>query len=160
MNVRFSCPACDHAARADFDESVSWQCPVCDHRVAIAAVGDTLRACKICANPDLYRKKDFPHWLGMLLLVAACLAFLVTNYLYRPWLAWGILLVSALIDGLLYMAVGDVIVCYRCGANHRGFVSKPEHGAFEPSVGERYRQERLRRGELQANGRTRVERMR
>jgi hypothetical protein len=94
--------------------------------------------------------KDFPHWLGMLLLAGACVAFLITNYLYRQWLAWGILLGSALIDGLLYLAVGDVIVCYRCGAQHRRLVPNPQCGPYELSIGERYRQERLRREQVQA----------
>jgi hypothetical protein len=90
----------------------------------------------------------------MLLLVAACVAFLVTNYLYQQWLAWGILLGSALIDGLLYLAVGVVVVCYRCGAHHRGFAPRPQHGPFELSIGERYRQERLRREQMQAERNT------
>jgi hypothetical protein len=103
-----------------------------------------------CGSAELYRKKDFPHWLGMLLLIAACLAFVVANYLYQQWLAWGILLGSALIDCLLYLAVGDVVVCYRCDAHHRGFAPNPNQHPFELSIGERYRQERLRRERLQA----------
>jgi hypothetical protein len=109
-----------------------------------------LNACALCGEAELYRKKDFPHWLGMLLLVIACLAFLVTNYLYQQWLAWAILLASAVVDGLLYLAVRDVVVCYRCGTQHRGFAPNPAHGSFELSIGERYRQEQLRREQLQA----------
>jgi hypothetical protein len=110
-----------------------------------------LHTCAVCGNAELYRKKHFPHWLGMLLLVVACLAFLVTNYLYQQWLAWAILLGSALVDGVLYLAVRDVLVCYRCGAEHRGFVAKPARGPYELSIGERYRQEQLRRAQMQAD---------
>lgn len=109
-----------------------------------------MKTCLVCGNAELYRKKDFPHWLGMLLLAAACVAFLITNYLYLQWLAWGILLGSAFIDGLLYLAVRDVVVCYRCGAQHRGARSSTQHGPFELSVGERFRQEQLRREQLRA----------
>jgi hypothetical protein len=104
-----------------------------------------LSACAICGNTELYRKKDFPHWLGMLLLVGACAAFLVTNYLYHQWWAWAILLGSAAIDGILYLMVGDVVVCYRCNAHHRGLPATAVYHPFELEIGERYRQERLRR---------------
>jgi hypothetical protein len=136
----------------------NWQCPACQSILCVpAASPDTrLDVCALCGNAKLYRKKDFPHWLGMLVLVAACAAFLVTNYLYQQWLAWAILLGSAILDCLLYLAVGDVIVCYRCGAHHRGFKPNPAHGPFELSVGERYRQEQMRRAQMQADRNTHV----
>jgi hypothetical protein len=120
-------------------------------RLLTTSASRELKACAVCGTAELYRKKDFPHWLGLLLLAAACLAFLVTNYLYQQWLAWAILLGSALVDGVLYLAVGDVVVCYRCGAHHRGFAANPAHGPFELSIGERYRQEQLRRAQVQAD---------
>ena len=151
MNVRFVCPECSQQGECSFDGPIDWECPHCDHRLTLAPQTDGLLPnCTVCGNLELYRKKDFPHWLGMLLLVFACLAFLVTNYLYQQWLAWGILLGSALIDCLLYLAMGDVIVCYRCDAHHRGFSPNPAHGPYQLSSGERYRQERLRREQVQA----------
>jgi hypothetical protein len=109
-----------------------------------------LSSCAMCGETELYRKKDFPHWLGMMLLVVACLGFFIANYLYEQWLAWGILLGSALIDGLLYLAVGDVIVCYRCDAHHRRFPANPAHLPYELTIGERYRQEKLRHEQMQS----------
>ena len=52
---------------------------------------------------------------------------------------------TAVFDGLLYLLVGDVTVCYRCGAHYRGFPPHPAHQPFDLGVGERYRQERIRR---------------
>ncbi|HMC88193.1 MAG TPA: hypothetical protein VKI17_01535, partial [Gemmataceae bacterium] len=52
--------------------------------------------------------------------------------------------------GLLYLWVGDVIVCYRCQAHYRGCESGPKHKPHELGIAERYRQERLRREQLQA----------
>jgi hypothetical protein len=86
----------------------------------------------------------------MLILVIACIAFLIANYFYLQEVAWGILLGSALLDGLLYIFVGDVVVCYRCGAHHRGFPPNPAHGPYDQGIGERFRQEKLRRERLQA----------
>ena len=158
MNIRFACPECDHPGRWHVQAAESWQCPACDHRLDFATppAGQALAACAVCGTVELYRKKDFPHWLGMLLLVAACVAFLVTNSLRQQWLAWGILLGSALIDGVLYLVVGDVIVCYRCEAHHRGFAPNPLPGPYELTIGERYRQERLRREQVQAERKTRA----
>ena len=52
---------------------------------------------------------------------------------------------SALFDGILYLCVGDAIVCYRCGAHHSCASAGAAHQPFELIVAERYRQERLRR---------------
>jgi hypothetical protein len=98
----------------------------------------------------LYKKKDFPHWLGLSILGVACLIFIILHAMYRQWLAWTFFIGSAVFDGVLYLAVGDVIVCYRCGAEYRGVKAGSDHKPFELGVAERYRQERLRRRQLQA----------
>src|SRR5207253_5275933 len=97
---------------------------------------------------ELYKKKAFPHWLGMTILVGACLGFLVLNAYRFQWWAWAVLLVSAAVDALLYLAVKDVVVCYRCYAHHRAR-GRSGNKPFELIVHERYRQERLRREQMQ-----------
>jgi len=123
------------------------QCPWCDHRLELQPVDEQLSHCALCGNAELYRKKDFPHWLGLTILTVACLGFALGHALYRPWWAWSVLIVSAAIDGLLYLWVGDAIVCYRCGAHHGGVPTSTEHKPFELVIAERYRQERIRREE-------------
>src|SRR5262249_9170558 len=127
-----------------------WQCPGCGHLVTIAdpprsttVEGVTLHACAVCGNAELYKMKGFPHWLGLTLLTGACVAFLVLNAYRLQWWAWAVVLASAVIDGLLYLAVRDVVVCYGCGAQHRG-LGYSGNRPFELTVHERYRQERLR----------------
>jgi hypothetical protein len=107
-----------------------------------------VRACRVCGDRELYKKKDFPHWLGLTILTAACLGSIIPYWLYHQWLTWTILIGSALFDGLLYRWVGDVIVCYRCQAQYRGFQATDEHKPFELGIAERYRQERIRREQL------------
>jgi hypothetical protein len=107
-----------------------------------------LSQCLICGNTELYKKKDFPHNLGMTILVLAFLASSVTYLLYDKWLTWAILIGSAAFDGLLYLWVKDVIVCYRCNAHYRQVAANPEHKPFELTIQERYRQERIRREQL------------
>jgi hypothetical protein len=50
----------------------------------------------------------------------------------------------------MYLLVGDVVVCYRCEAQYRGFAATDAHKPFEIAVGERYRQERIRRDKMKA----------
>jgi hypothetical protein len=155
MNVTFACPVCDCPGRVALPGPADWQCPECDHRLHVDGADDgAVSSCAVCGNRELYRKKDFPHWLGMTILVAACLASVITYGWYEKWLTWAILLGSALFDGLLYLGVGDAVVCYRCHAHYRGLRSGTEHPPFELSVGERYRQERLRKEQLQAGKRS------
>jgi hypothetical protein len=149
VNVSFSCPACEQSGRVRLPGAAQWQCPHCDHLVRLPAdVDPALPACVVCGNPELYKKKDFPHSLGMTILVLACTAATVTYAWHQFYTTWAILIGSALFDGLLYLWVKDVIVCYRCLAHFRGLAPNPEHRPFELSIHERYRQERLRREQL------------
>lgn len=153
MKVSFACPNCSRPASIDplGARSTVWQCPGCEHRLELRPTegGGPLGVCVVCGNAELYKKKDFPHWLGLTILAVACLGFVVFNALYMQWWAWSILIGSAAFDGLLYLWVGDAVVCYRCGALYRGVPDNATYKPFELAVGERYRQERLRREELQ-----------
>jgi hypothetical protein len=144
VDVSFACPCCDHPARVGVEKPTDWQCPTCEHRLHLEAADPALPRCAVCGNHELFKKKDFPHWLGMTILITACVASVYTYLWYEWWLTWGILIGSAIIDGALYLMVGDAVVCYRCDAHHRGFKTTDEHAPFELTIGERYRQERLR----------------
>ena len=148
MNVRFSCPVCDCPGRAELSVAGDWHCPACDHVLHVAATDPALTSCVICGNNELYKKKDFPHGLGLAVLTLAFLFSTITYGLYAKWLTWAILLGSAAFDGLLYLWVKDVVVCYRCNAHYRGLVSREHHKPFELGIGERYRQEKARREQL------------
>src|SRR5205085_5955020 len=112
-----------------------------DHRLHMDARGEegAPSTCAVCGNRELYKKKDFPHWLGMTILVVACLASVFTYGWYEKWLTWAILLGSALFDGVLYLCVGDALVCYRCHAHYRQVPATDDHKPFELTIGERYR---------------------
>jgi uncharacterized protein (DUF983 family) len=148
VDVCFLCPDCERPQRVSLRQPGDWQCPACEHRQHFEAADPALPRCVVCGNAELYKKKDFPHWLGMTILVVACLASVWTYLWYDKWLTWAILIGSAVIDGALYLAVGDAVVCYRCDAHHKGFVPTDAHRPFELTVGERYRQERIRAAEL------------
>jgi hypothetical protein len=151
VNVRFSCPACQQPARLDAPFPPAWRCPRCEHvRPLTPAEGEAVpAACVVCGNGELYKKKDFPHGLGLAILGLACLASTITYLFYQQWWTWAILIGSAAFDGLLYLWVKDVVVCYRCDAHYRGAPAQAEHKPFELTVHERYRQEAMRRKQLQ-----------
>ena len=153
MNIRFACPVCEQSGRVEWPGAKQWQCPGCDHLTAVAIdpSGAKLDTCMLCGNPELYKKKNFPHWLGILILAGASLAFMAFHAWYLQYLAWTVLIASAVIDGALYLTVGDVIVCYRCNARYCGFATGPHHKPFDLGVHERYRQERLRREVFHGN---------
>jgi hypothetical protein len=144
MHVLFPCPICDRPARLSLHAPVDWECSGCEHRVHVAVGDPALPHCVICGCTELYKKKDFPHWLGMSILVGACLASIYTYFWYDKWLTWAILIGSAVLDGVLYLSVGDAVVCYRCDAHYKGFTPAQSHRPFELTIGERYRQERIR----------------
>lgn len=153
MNIRFACPSCEVPDRVEVAGPVACRCAGCGHAATLTDTRDSagkVTACGLCDCADLYRQKDFPQWLGLSILAAACASFFVLQVLYHQWAAWAVLLGSAAFDGLLYYGiVGDVVVCYRCGAQHRGVPATP----FDPhelATAERYRQERIRL--QQANG--------
>jgi hypothetical protein len=150
MNIRLFCPECETPGRLTVPGLGEWQCPRCDRlmRLPEGKTDPNLSACLACGNHELYKKKDFPHALGMGILVAACLASTITYGLYDKWLTWAILIGSAAFDGLLYLWVKDVVVCYRCNAEHRGVPATETYQPFELTIHERYRQERMRREQL------------
>jgi len=157
VKIRLACPVCEGNGAVIVPASERWNCPRCDHVVAFHEATltttpeqTTLHQCVVCGSKDLYKKKAFPHWLGMSLLAVACIAFLVLNYYRLQWWGWGILIGSAVVDGLLYLMVRDVVVCYQCEAQHGG-LGRSGNAPFELTIQERYRQMRLRQEALGSN---------
>jgi DNA-directed RNA polymerase subunit RPC12/RpoP len=151
LKVIFACPSCEQTAAAPVQQASDWQCDRCDHRLHLNAAEAPLPTCVVCGNHELYKKKDFPHWLGMTILVTALILSTVTYYSYEKWWSWSFLIGSAIIDGVMYLMVGDVIVCYRCESHYHGFTAGAAHEPFEISIGERYRQEKIRKEQMKSN---------
>lgn len=91
-----------------------------------------LRACLACGHPELYTRKDFPPALGIGLVVVAALLVPVVPYYLS-------LVAAALIDAVLYRFAPDVVVCYLCSTQHRGYAREPRHPAFDRTIEERLR---------------------
>ena len=93
---------------------------------------DPLSACPKCGHGELYRRKDFPRKLGVAVVVAAA-ALVFWTESYWPLAA------AAAVDLLLFLAIPEVVVCYRCGSEHRGVAFDPRPPTFDIAVADRHR---------------------
>jgi hypothetical protein len=109
------------------------RCPRCGRGLTIAprpegGVPRRVERCLRCGLDRLYTQKDFNRTLGLAVFVVAAILSVPT---------WGLSLVAAtIIDLVLYFVLGDVTLCYGCGAQHRGFEKNPAHGPFDLHVAE------------------------
>ena len=148
MQLDFTCPQCEQTSRISegLDEG-QLNCPACDFATitpATAWEGDRLAECLLCGERDLWRQKDFPHAIGLGLVVLGGILSTVAWYQYLPGVAIGILMGFALVDLALYSLMKDVLVCYRCQSRHRLDGPTDGYERFNHERAERYRQEALR----------------
>ena len=154
MELTYECLDCRAVGRVASPESTEHAtCPGCGRVRELrsdAIRGGELEACSGCGTADLYVQKDFPHGLGLGIVVAGFVVSSIFWYLYIPLAAYGVLILTAALDLALYYLVPDVTICYRCQGQHRGLGTNPggRFASFDLAVGERYRQERLRVEEL------------
>jgi hypothetical protein len=110
---------------------------------------DSPKRCLCCGNEDLWRQKDFPQALGLLMVLAGGILSTIAWAYMEPAIALGILLAFAAIDMVLYAVMKDVLVCYRCSARHRKANIHDDHPRFNLELNERYRQEEIRLAEAE-----------
>jgi hypothetical protein len=158
MELTYQCSNCHSinnvSLQAEKDRVVCRTC-ASDHPLHREFLEDgQLSACPLCATTDLYAQKDFPQGLGLFIVIVGFAISTVFWYFEKPLLTYLVLLLSALLDMMLYYRVPDVTICYRCLSQARGAGSNPS-GRFHPfdlAIGERYRQERIRIEELRKRG--------
>jgi hypothetical protein len=148
MNVTFACPRCEAGSTVELASGAqSVECPAC-HAVldapADAWVDDELRRCLVCGSGDLFIRKDFPHRLGLLIVVGGFAASCITWYFYWMYLTFAVLFATAAADMALYFIVGESLVCYRCRAEYRQLAATAGHAPFNLETHERYRQQAAR----------------
>src|SRR5262245_13010217 len=156
MHITYECSRCHAPQRVELsDGQQAIVCSGCQAETPLrtgAIDGKCVRSCPLCGTADLYLQKDFPHRLGLTIVFAGIIGSSIAwaNYLYP--VAIGILMVTAVLDLLLYYLVGNVLVCYRCLAQYRDVDRSENHHQFDLAIGERYRQERIRLDLLRRKG--------
>ena len=106
--------------------------------------GKSCARCLICGSSDLFVRKDFPHRLGLAIVVSGFTLSCMTWYFYWTYLTFAVLFATALADMVLFFIVGESLTCYRCRAEYRQLPSMTEHGPFSLETHERYRQQAAR----------------
>src|SRR5262245_60901970 len=152
MNVTFRCPHCDTTGRSDFDSDArEIACPGCQAKWPIpsgwTSAEGKLSQCLICPSTELFVRKDFSQPLGVAIVVVGIVISSVFWAYHMPYWTYGVLFVTALIDVVLYLLVGNVLQCYRCQAQYRGVPGLESHGGFDLETHEKHRQQRIRLAE-------------
>ena len=144
MNVTYNCPACEGTTRSEFSsESSPLVCTHCQQPIEVPSgivTGRGITRCLVCPSTELFVRKDFPQRLGVTLVVLGFIGSSIAWAYYQVFLTFAMLFVTALIDFVLYVFMGDSLMCYRCGAQYRGVQEMDAHGAFDLTTHERYRQ--------------------
>ena len=148
MHLRFRCPVCSQPQAREL--SVEDRTVNCRHCAWTREVRQPLPedaspdSCLLCGCSDLWRQKAFPQRLGLVVVVVGAVLSTIAWSQYLPEVAIGILMLIALIDLALFSVMKDMLVCYRCGSQHRRTVITSEHPRFDLEMNERYRQEAIR----------------
>jgi hypothetical protein len=151
MNITFACPQCDAASRQDVSaDSPTLTCQACHQEInvpdgAIQSDGRLTR-CLVCPSADLFVRKDFPQRLGVAIVVFGFVLSSIAWAYTQVELTFAILFATALVDVVLYLVVGDSLMCYRCHAEYRQVDHAEEHADFDLETHERYRQLEARTG--------------
>jgi DNA-directed RNA polymerase subunit RPC12/RpoP len=157
MNITYTCPACQKTARAEISSTTTeLACPNCPQRIEVPAdvvASGRLDHCLICPS------KDFPQRLGVGLVVFGFVASSIAWYNYQVLWTFAILFLTALVDLVLYVVMGESLTCYRCHAQYRGFGNMELHGGFNLETHERYRQlaARMKHTHASSNATSQVE---
>jgi DNA-directed RNA polymerase subunit RPC12/RpoP len=151
MNVTYRCPKCENTVRTIFTaESSEIACPRCECTIKVpvgAVEGDRIERCLVCPSTDLFARKDFPQQLGVALVVVGFVASSIAWANYQVFWTFAILFLTAFIDLVLYLIMGESLTCYRCHTQYRGTLEIERHGSFDLETHERYRQMAARMNE-------------
>lgn len=117
--------------------------------------GGYLQHCLACPSTELFVRKDFPQRLGVAIVVTG---FIVSSVFWANHMVistFAVLLITALIDVVLYLTMGNVLECYRCHAQYRGLPGFDGYEQFDLEAYEKHRQQALRLKEVQQDQRMR-----
>ena len=152
MNIVFRCPHCDQTSQVEFGSETSQiACPGCQHTwpTTGAVQSDKLLRCLVCPSTELFIRKDFSQSLGIAIVVAGIVVSSIFWAYHMPYWTYAVLFATALIDVVLYFAVGNLLQCYRCQAQYRGVPGLENHAGFELETHEKHRQQKIRLAEQQ-----------
>lgn len=99
-----------------------------------------LQRCPVCGCRELFVRRDFPHAVGLAIVVVAGLAAAVLFATGRVWLALSMLAGVVVVDTVFMVFVKRCLVCYRCRSEFRDTPIGSGHESWDLAIGEKYRQ--------------------
>ncbi len=125
------CPKCRTYGRMDASDGQVLVCPHCQNALGhIKSVEHIFDQCPICQGRQFYIDKDFNQIIGWIFMG---IAIILVPFTYGLSLA-----VFAAIDFLLRKRIRNMVVCYKCGAEYRGFVIPGHFKIFMHHIGLKY----------------------
>ncbi len=130
MNVTFRCQNCDSITREPYETNTTiFTCPACQtaHQIPSDALGAdatgqiVVTRCMVCPGKELYFRKQFNQRLGITIIGLGFAASTVAYYNHHLIWVYGILFFTAGIDLLFYIFTGNLLQCYKCNSEYRGF---------------------------------------
>jgi len=153
MNVTYFCKTCDKVTRVPFTaDSQAVYCTRCTAEQAFPAeyLGEddhgacTLQRCTICGSHELYYRKQFNQRLGIFIIAVGSTLSTIAYAYHNLFWTFLILFVFAGVDLLFYIFMKNLLQCYKCNSEFRGFDESPEYEPFNLEVHEKYHQQRVR----------------
>ena len=134
--IQFTCRGCEAEITVGTQTVAEVICTACGRRQELRipqsfTSSQNVTTCSVCGHEDFYIQKDFNRQLG---LVIVGIGILSSTYFFnhgQPFGAMASLVVTALVDLIIYSLVGFVTVCYSCHAVYRGFERNPQHDPFD-----------------------------
>lgn len=139
MEINTYCPECENGIfLSEMPKAGLVPCRRCGKGREAKGGGEldaqgAIQKCGFCGCVEFYRQKDFNTKLGLWFLAV----IVVTALIFNRWLI-PILVGGALLDTLLYFALGDIVICYNCRAIYRGLPISPKVSGFELVTHDQY----------------------
>ncbi len=143
MIISFRCPHCStELTFEDLSQNES-PCPQCGKVIRLGITermrqDNVIDSCAICSLVKLYTQKDFNRTLGVSIFVGAAILSLVLYGYNHVVSAFAVLGAAAAADYLLYLALPEVTICYRCHSQYRRGSANPANQAFDLGLAEKY----------------------
>ena len=130
-SISRECMKCKQYSRIEISSDQEILCPHCHEKWGEVDKLETIfEHCPLCACRQFYTDKDFNQAIGCLIMFIGIILVPFTYGISLP--------VFALIDFLLRKKIKSMIVCYRCGAEFRGFETPAHLKGFMHHIGLKY----------------------
>ena len=131
QTISRECMHCKQYSRIEVSPDQPIICPQCHQKWGEVNAFETIfEHCPLCAGRQFYTDKDFNQVAGCLIMLVGIILVPFTYGISLP--------VFALVDFLLRKRIISIVVCYRCGAEFRGFKAPAYLKGFMHHIGLKY----------------------